>query len=383
LLFVPVHVGLSFLLAHAAGRRSPWPVALLDLIGFAATAVLAWRLRRGPGSGQPRVATWVEPCLAASVLVPAVFLDGGAENGLRVFVLVAVVAAGLHWSFAGQIGLGALTWTALVLGDLASLGFVRPGPADAGRWAAELAVLLVAAALATYARVQAEARARDAEDAGRVVAEVREAHSLSERVVVTQEEERGRIARDLHDSVGQRLTALRLDLELARVRGDAPARLPDLAALCDEAVQDLRRVVHDLRPPELDCADLTETLRGYTERFEVRTGIATSFRCQGPVAAPEKVATCVLRVLQEALTNISRHAGAHEVAVVVKVTERSLTLEVADDGCGYDPSAPSSGTGLRGIRERCAFWGGAVEVESSPGAGTMLRVRLPLGEQGS
>ncbi|MBI5480269.1 MAG: sensor histidine kinase, partial [Deltaproteobacteria bacterium] len=313
----------------------------------------------------------------------AVFLDGGPENRLRAFVLIALVAAGLLWPLGAQLGLGAAAWVALVLGDLATRGFGWPDPADAGRWASELAVLLVALALATYARAQADARVRDALGAARQVAEGLEVRTVSERVVQTQEEERRRIARDLHDSVGQRLTALRLELELARVRGDAPARLPDVAHLCDEALQDLRRVVNDLRPPELDSADLTEILRGYAERFEVRTGIATSFRCQGPVAPPEKVATCLLRVLQEALTNVSRHAGAREVAVIVAATERSLTLEVADDGCGYDPWASSPGAGLRGIRERCAFLGGDMEVESSPGEGTRLRIRLPLAEHGA
>ncbi len=204
------------------------------------------------------------------------------------------------------------------------------------------------------------------------------ARSLSERVVGIQEEERRRIARDLHDSVGQTLTALQLELSLASKESPAPVPHLDEALRCsEEAVGEVRRVVHDLRPVELGTASLPEILRAYVERFEVRTGTAASFRATGDAEPSEEVATCLLRVLQEALTNVSRHAGASEVGVCVGLGAEQASLEVCDDGRGFDASAPRAGSGLRGIRERCAFLGGTMEVGSAPGGGTRLRVALP------
>ncbi|MGC4113765.1 MAG: response regulator [Myxococcales bacterium] len=152
--------------------------------------------------------------------------------------------------------------------------------------------------------------------AGRVEEAVAEARRLSERVVSVQEEERRRIARDLHDSVGQNLTALKLELALVRGSGAGePAHLHDAERCCDEAVREVRRVVHDLAPPELTAASLPEIFRAYTERFEVRTGTAASFKLVDSGRTSQEVASCLLRVLQEALTNVARHATASEVGV--------------------------------------------------------------------
>lgn len=213
-----------------------------------------------------------------------------------------------------------------------------------------------------------------------VASAVREVRDLSERVVQIQEEERGRIARDLHDSVGQALAALHLGLELIAGRpAEAAALTGRCIRECEEALSELRRVVYDLRPPELTAsADVAEVLRSYTERFELRTGLPTSFRGSGGAIRSEEVSTCLLRVLQEALTNISRHAGAQEVGVSLTVMPGKVSMEVTDDGQGFDFQAPRRGTGLRGIHERCAFLGGSVEVESRPESGTRLRVHLPV-----
>ena len=206
----------------------------------------------------------------------------------------------------------------------------------------------------------------------------RRARDIAEAVGRIQEAERSRIGRDLHDSVGQGLTALQIDLELARSRPDeAPRRLADCAAACEETLQDLRRVVHDLRPPELDGSGLAEFLRAYTERFELRTGIAVSLRTSGGEVASEEVATCLFRILQEALTNVSRHAAAHEVGVTLATSDATVSMEVSDDGRGFDPGTPHAGTGLRGMRERCVVLGGTLVVASRPGQGTRIAVSLP------
>lgn len=206
----------------------------------------------------------------------------------------------------------------------------------------------------------------------------RRAREIAEAVGRIQEAERSRMGRDLHDSVGQGLTALQIDLELARSRPDEAARrLGECATVCEETLADLRRVVHDLRPPEIEAGGLAEFLRAYTERFEVRTGIPVSFRTSGGDVASQEVATCLFRILQEALTNVSRHAAAHEVGVALAVADGSVTMEITDDGRGFDPAAASRGMGLRGMRERCDFLGGTFEVRSRPGGGTRIAIVLP------
>lgn len=244
---------------------------------------------------------------------------------------------------------------------------------------------------AAEARLQGANRELEA----RVAAAVAEVRALSTRVGLVQEEERRRIARDLHDSVGQALTALGLALELAAARPDeAPRRLGDCVRACEETLREVRRVVHDLLPPELAGADLADTLRECTERFERRTGIAVSFRVAEaagagtgatagaagaavPQAAPA-AAACLLRVLQEALANVARHAGAREAGVVLGGGAGRISLEISDEGGGFDPVA-ARGSGLPGMRERAAMLGGTVEIVSTIGQGTRILVDLPAG----
>ena len=212
----------------------------------------------------------------------------------------------------------------------------------------------------------------------RVDEAVREVRALSERVLSIQEEERGRMARDLHDSVGQLLTGLQIELGLIERRPDEAAqRAGDALDLCERTLVELRRVVRDLRPIELESGGLTEALRACAERFEVRTGVVTAFRHEGGEVRGDALSTCLLRVLQEALTNVTKHADALEVAVVFKVEPSRVALEVRDDGKGFDPGAPGAGAGLRSIRERVRFEGGTASVESAPGRGTRVVVELP------
>jgi signal transduction histidine kinase len=206
-----------------------------------------------------------------------------------------------------------------------------------------------------------------------------EVHQLSDKVLLVQEEERRRIARELHDGVGQALAALQIELDFARRNPDeAGKRVAEGARILFEAMGGLRQAVHDLRPPEIGSLPLPEIFATYCERFELRSGIRASFRWRGPVIRADSLATGLLRILQEALTNISRHARATEVGVSVRVGEGAVELQVHDDGLGFDAETPKSGTGLRGMRERCAFFGGEMSVESQSGAGTRLLVRIPL-----
>ena len=218
--------------------------------------------------------------------------------------------------------------------------------------------------------------------ARRVDEAVGEARRLSQRVVSIQEEERARIARDLHDSVGQLLTALQIDLQLARQGGaDGPRRLEAALSLAERSLQDLRRVVRDLRPLELEGGGLSGAMGATAERFELRTGIPTSLRHDGPDVADPAAAVCLLRVLQEALANVSRHAGASEVGVGLRVDANRATLQVSDDGRGFDVER-ARGSGIAGMRERARFLGGSVVVRSAPGEGTTVTAEIPLRADG-
>jgi len=179
--------------------------------------------------------------------------------------------------------------------------------------------------------------------------------------------------------VGQALAALTLDLELVRKQpAEAASHLKRALGTTQYAIQELRRVVYDMRPPELSAgADVAEVLRNFAERFEVRTGLPTSFRLKGEKIRSEEVATVLLRVLQEALTNISRHARATEVGIALSMEKEKVVMVVTDDGAGFDMRIPRAGAGLKSIEERCALVGGSVEVHSAPMNGTRLKVSLP------
>ena len=307
-------------------------------------------------------------------------LERDAVRRLR--ALVAGAAAALALVPAAALALagvrGALLWTA-ALGGLA-LGVL-------GAWllsrvcAGAIRELLAAAQQSRDALQRAEASAqKTTQDLSRWVASaVEEVRALSERIVQIHESERGRMARDLHDSVGQALAALQLDLQLLRSRTDDPVLVARALSACDEAMQSLRSVVYDLRPPELSAsADVRDVLRAYVERFEIRTGVPTSFRPSGQSLCSEEIATCLLRVLQEALTNVRRHAFAREVGVALRVEPSEVVLEIKDDGQGFDTSTSPRGRGLQGIHERCAFLGGKISLDSGPERGTRLEVHLPL-----
>lgn len=209
----------------------------------------------------------------------------------------------------------------------------------------------------------------------RVEEAVSEVRLLSRRVVEAQEEERRRIALDLHDGVGQLLTGQRFVLERS------PVDKEQALELCTRTLSEIKRIVHDLRPAELERQGLPEALRDLCARFEERSGLATSFRLAGARALELDEAVCLLRVCQEALQNAGRHAQGSEVGVVLTLEGGAATLEVSDDGRGFDVAATPEGVGLAGMRRRLAVLGGTLQVTSSPEEGTRVRAHLPLGRQ--
>ncbi|MFL5318785.1 MAG: sensor histidine kinase [Myxococcaceae bacterium] len=207
-----------------------------------------------------------------------------------------------------------------------------------------------------------------------------EVKRLTDSLLHSLEEDRRRIARDLHDGMGQRLAALRLQLERVQKVSPRP-ELQDALRSCEELRAEMHRVIYDLQPPELESSSLADILRDQSEQFELRTGITTSFRASGEDIRDPDAASALLRILQESLTNSARHGQATEVGIVLVTFSGTATLEVTDDGKGFDPSNALMGHGLRSMRERVQFLGGSVEVKSKPGEGASVCVRVPIRQE--
>ncbi len=213
---------------------------------------------------------------------------------------------------------------------------------------------------------------------------------LSRRLIRAQEEERRHIARELHDEIGQSLTALKLNVRAA-VRNpgapDARRRLEESIGLVERTIGQVRDLSLDLHPSMLDDLGLLDALRSYASGFGHRSGIEVHFVADEDIGRLDPdVETACYRIAQEALTNVARHAGAGRGRVELRRSESEVRLVVADDGSGFDVAAATaraaggSSLGVLGMRERAMFVGGRVEIESEPGRGTEVRAILPLGE---
>lgn len=216
--------------------------------------------------------------------------------------------------------------------------------------------------------------------------------ALLRRVIGAQEDERKRVARDLHDEVGQFLTGLVLSLGTVRraAEGREPELAGQLAALQDmatRAVEEVRRLVADLRPSVLDDLGLVEALRWYAAALGERAGLAVEVSARDlDGRLPPHLELVIFRVIQEALTNVARHARASRARVVVEATGGSVRATVADDGRGFDPDVVRSrrdGTqalGLLGMEERVRLAGGTFRLDASPGRGTTVAFTIPRTE---
>lgn len=214
---------------------------------------------------------------------------------------------------------------------------------------------------------------------------------LARSVWRVQEDERRRLARELHDGLGQNLTLLKNQLDALASDGGVPAevraRLSSAVALCTETLEDTRALSRMLRPQILDDLGIEAALAWLARSVGESADLAIEVET-GALAQPleSDFATLVFRVVQEALGNVAKHARAGHVLVKVGTREGELHVLVADDGTGCDPAtALARGTrgetsGLGGMRERIALFGGRLSFVSEPGEGTQLRVVLPLGE---
>ncbi len=201
-------------------------------------------------------------------------------------------------------------------------------------------------------------------------------------------EERQRVARELHDSVAQAIYGITLYAEAATRLlaagkvAKAAEHLRELRDTAQEALRDMRLLLFELRPPELEQVGLAAALQARLEAVEGRAGLETELRVEGEGRLPFEIEEGLYRIAQEALNNALKHAQARKVTVYLRQDERGVTLEVADDGIGFDPKAvEGKGMGLRSIAERVRLMGGRLEIQSGPGKGT--RVRVNIGTRGS
>ena len=217
-----------------------------------------------------------------------------------------------------------------------------------------------------------------------------ELRRLSHQLLRARDEGHRRVARELHESAGQSLAALKMTL--GRLRDSLPREDPNTghllrsaAALADAAIREVRTVSYLMHPPLLDQAGLGPALRWYADGFSQRSGIAVLVEVPDDFGrCSQETETTVFRIVQEALTNVHRHSGSHTATIRLFHEERHIVTEVQDEGCGLQPSARGRtqhapyGVGIAGMRERVKHLDGVFEIHSAPGQGTTVRVILPL-----
>lgn len=213
------------------------------------------------------------------------------------------------------------------------------------------------------------------------------ARTYSRRLIEAQEAERRRLSRELHDQVGQILTAVKMNLHALRqkcVAAEIVASIEDNMKVLDEAVDQVRDLSVDLRPHLLDDFGLVVALRWYlgrqTERCGVVAELSTESLCEDD-RFPSDLETACFRIVQEAITNVVRHAKASRVSVVIETAGAELIMWISDDGAGFDMSVLRNGSatlGLRGMEERAQALGGSITIESAPQLGTAICARFPI-----
>jgi signal transduction histidine kinase len=205
--------------------------------------------------------------------------------------------------------------------------------------------------------------------------------ALSRRLLEQQERERASLARELHDQLGQSLVALSLDLDAikADLSPASGARVPESKRVIKKMIEQVQTLAFELRPSTLDEFGLVGALLLLVTRHGERTSVRASFTATPDDArAPAEIETACFRIAQEALSNVARHASAHNVEVTLTAQDPALELTVRDDGVGFNVERLRTGLGLVGMGERAELAGGRLDIESAPGAGTTLRARFPL-----
>jgi signal transduction histidine kinase len=214
---------------------------------------------------------------------------------------------------------------------------------------------------------------------------------LLRKVITAQEDERKRLARELHDETSQTLSALAMKIETALAAWPSEPsrdRLVEAKGLTVRTLEELHRLIFDLRPSVLDDLGLLSAIRWYAERHLERRGIAVRCEFSGvPDRLAPELETALFRVCQEAITNIAKHSGAETVLIQCLARDDRISIEIEDDGKGFSPeslpppAARERGLGLLGMRERVELFGGTLELDSAPGQGTRIAVTVPVGQE--
>ena len=215
---------------------------------------------------------------------------------------------------------------------------------------------------------------------------------LSRRIIEAQEAERQRVARELHDSVNQIIASAKMRLRKVEASVALKPMARELLARCDEllvqALEENRRIAHDLRPTDLDALGLVDACRNFCRQFQARTNLVVKTRlARFAQRCPPATELNLFRIVQEALNNVGKHAQARTVRLQIAFQRGGLMLRIQDDGRGFDPHAVKpagrkrEGIGLTNIRERAAILGGTCEVVSVPNQGTAITVRVPFSAQ--
>ena len=353
-----------------APSRLAWTIGIG---AFVYDAIVHWRVRRGRGiRATSAAATVCDPltgfflALASGGIASPFFalmyfteLTAAFRFGLRVtFAVTAlnVSLAGALFVLVPGAGFETLLLTLFYIGFAAVLGATFAG------WARRNLELAVAQA-------DALARARD------------EARLLLHRLIRAQEDERQRLAGDLHDQMGGRLFTLQQGIDrCAETAAPAlSAALGDLAQEARECTQDVRRLMNELRPTVLDDLGLFEALQEYLANLRAAVPFELVAQIDPALRARRSGQDAVLfRLVQEALRNVRKHAHAGHVEVTLAPADGGFVLRIADDGCGFDPTrVPAGHLGLLTMRERAEALGGTFTLDTAPGAGTRIEVRIP------
>ena len=327
-----------------------WSVRLRSVSDAAAVPIAAFR----------RTALWLAPAMAAI----ATLLAWGVARSVRHPVAVLTKAA-----------------ERIASGDLS-----KPIPAGAGDEIGRLAAALEKMR-GNLQRSIADIEAWNAELEARVESRTLQLRRVTQQVISAQEDERRRVARELHDETSQLVAAIAMGLDTAIASPQPPrTKLQELRALVDRMHEGLHRLIVNLRPSVLDDLGLAAGVEWLAEHQLSRIGVAA--RCeledlQDIRLAPELEIT-IFRIVQEAIGNIARHAGAESVLIQGSAGDGHLTIEIEDDGCGFDARHASEGpgsmrgVGLLGMRERVDLVGGTLEIDSAPGQGTRIKLTVPV-----
>jgi len=396
-------------IAALRGPDSPWllgAAAVADIIAVGAGSLVAVRevmvADRRTDAALARLAVIVDSAMDAVITVDAeqkiMLFNRAAEQvfgvrreavlGAPLDSLLPARFRGTHRGHVEKFGKTGVT--SRRMGDTTTLWALR---ADGSEFPIEAAISQASEGGATYYTVILRdiTMRKQSEDAlKRSQQELRE---LSARVLEAREEEKTRIARELHDELGQLLTALKMDLSWLRERlppGDAQfaAKAGQMHELLEQTVSSTRRIAADLRPLMLDDLGLADAASWLVDDFSKRSGILCRLDLSGDGALAGlngNVATAVYRALQESLTNIARHARAKNAWVALGLENGMLRLEVEDDGRGIslEDHAKARSLGLKGMRERMDYLGGSLDVARAPRGGTRLRVQVPVGPPGA